>query len=102
MGIEYRGVVCVGYNHEQMENLMEEVEYEEGVYEFYDSHNLESFSPYYDADSEDCIYGVVVAKSGDYQHKEVSGLDSKIVEAQAKLLKQFGIQPKAYLMAHGW
>lgn len=102
MGIEYRGVVCVGYNHDQVENLMEEVDYEEGVYEFYESHNLESFSPYYDADYEDCIYGLAVAKSGDYQYSEVSGMDARIVQVQDKLLKQFGIQPKAYLMAHGW
>lgn len=102
MGVEYRGVVCVGYNHDQMENLMEEVEYQDGLMEFYESHNLNSFSPYYDADYEDCIYGLVVAKTDDYQYVEVSGLDAKIVEIQEKLLKQFGIQPKAYLMAHGW
>lgn len=102
MGIDYRGVVCVGYNYDQMENLMEEVEYTEGISEFYESQNLNPFSPYYDAGSDDCIYGLAVAKTGDYQYLEVSELDVKIAEAQDKLLKQFGIQPKAYLMAHGW
>lgn len=102
MSVAYRGVVCVGYNHDQIENLMEEVEYEEGVTEFYESNDLESFSPYYDADREDCIYGLVAFKSGDYWMVEVSDVDNKIKELQDKLLKQFGIQPKAYLMAHGW
>ena len=102
MGIEYRGVVCVGYNHDQIENLMGEVEYEEGVCEFYESNALESFSPYYDADREDCIYGLIAFKSGDYWMVEVSDVDNKIKELQGKLLKQFGIQPTAYLMAQGW
>lgn len=102
MGIEYRGVVCVGYNHDQLENMMEEIGYEEGTCEFYESNDLESLSPYYDADPEDCIYGLVAFKSSDYWMVEVSDVDAKIKEIQNKLLKQFGIQPKAYLMAHGW
>ncbi|MNF96599.1 hypothetical protein D3C84_793940 [compost metagenome] len=75
----------------------------EGPYEWCEENGVSSYSPYYDADHEDCIFGNSVATSGDYSYAEVQpGLDERIQQVQSRLLKQFGKQPKVYIMAHGW
>ena len=100
MGVEYRGVICVGYTLEEIENLPNYASDEEnGVYEFCEDKGLDSF---YDADSEYCIYGRKVEASPDYGIKEVANLDELIAEAKDNLTKEFGVVPKAYLMAYGW
>lgn len=58
MGVEYRGVICVGYTLKEIEsfpNYRSDDEY--NVYKFCEDKGIDSFSPYYDADQEDCIYG---------------------------------------------
>ena len=57
---------------------------------------------YFDADTEDCIYGREIIASPDYFHVEVDNLDELITEAKDNMSKEFGVVPKAYLMAHGW
>lgn len=100
MGVEYRGVICVGYDYNQLTEI--EGFYDGNFYEFCEDKGLNSFSPYYDADSADCIYGRVVAASPDYGFKEIGNLDELIAEAIDNLTKEFGVIPKAYLMADGW
>lgn len=104
MGVEYRGVICVGYTHEEIESLPNYASDEEySVYEFCEDKGLDSFGPYYDADSEDCIYGRKVVRAESYSSAEVpSNLDELIAEAKDNLAKEFGVVPKAYLMAEGW
>jgi hypothetical protein len=103
MGIEYRGVICVGYTLEEIEDLPNYCSDDEhGVYEFCEDKGLDSFSPYYDADAEHCIYGRKILKTESYSYTEVENLDELIAEAKDNLEKEFGVVPKAYLMAHGW
>lgn len=104
MGVEYRGVICVGYTLEEIESFPNYASDEEqSVYEFCEDKGLDSFGPYYDADSEDCIYGRKVVRAESYSSAEVpSNLDELIAEAKDNLSKEFGVVPKAYLMAQGW
>lgn len=110
MGIEYRGVLCVGYTYEQAQALYEKYENEkEGLtdcvefYVFCEQQGLTSFSPYYDADKEHCIYGDEIESSDDYCYAQVGkGLDERIKAVSDRLSKEFFLEPKAYIMAHGW
>lgn len=103
MGVEYRGVICVGYTLEEIESFPNYATDEEhGVYEFCENLGLEQFAPFYDDDVENCIYGREVVASPDYFHTVVGNLDELIAEAKDNLSKEFGVVPKAYLMAQGW
>lgn len=109
MGVEYRGVLCVGYTYEQAQALYEECEDENGdykyenFYEFCEQEGLTSFSPYYDADRGACIYGDEIESSDDYSVAVVGkGLDERIKAVSDRLSKEFFLEPKAYIMAHGW
>lgn len=105
MGIEYRGMLCVGYTYAQAVELYENHESEdyEDFYEFCEGEGLDSFSPYYDADREDCIFGYEVAASRDYSVSEVIiSLDDKIEKLSDELDEKFFKKPSAYIMAHGW
>ena len=104
MGVEYRGVLCVGYTFTELEELMDEYPIDvDSIYEWCEQNDIQSYSPYYDADVDHCIYGHEVAGSDDYNYAEVQpGLDEKILSVQSKLMKQFGKASKAYIMANGW
>lgn len=111
MGIEYRGVLCVGYTYEEVSDLYEKCEDANGdykyenIYEFCEGEGLESFSPYYDADKEDCIYGKGAVVGSCYSYKEISDpleLGSNIAYQIRDMQEEFTIEPKAYIMAHGW
>lgn len=109
MGVEYRGVLCVGYTYKEAEQLYESCEDENGDYkyeDFYDfceEEELTSYSPYYDASKEHCIYGDAIESSGDYSYEVVSDeLDERIRSAAYSLKERFGVMPKTYIMAHGW
>ena len=109
MGVEYRGVLCVGYTYEQVKELYENCEDENGdyryddIYQFCDEEGLTSFSPYYYADKSACIYGDEIESSDDYCYAVVGGgLDERIRAVSDRLRREFSMEPKAYIMAHGW
>ena len=108
MGVEYRGVLCVGYTYDQVKDLYEKCEDENGdykyenIYEFCEGEGLTSYSPYFDADAEDCIYGDQVESSNDYCYALVGdNVDQRIKEVSDRLEKEFFIKPQPYIMAHG-
>lgn len=108
MGVEYRGVLCVGYTYDQVKDLYEKCEDENGdykyenIYEFCEGESLTSYSPYYDADAEDYIYGDQVESSNDYCYALVGdNVDQRIKEVSDRLEKEFFIKPQPYIMAHG-
>lgn len=104
MGIEYRGVLCVGYDWDELEELMDYFPINESLdyYEWIEENDLSSFSPYYDADKEDCIYGIEVVGSDDYSYFEVGEkLDQKIEHFVQKYIEKFSKRPKVYIMAYG-
>lgn len=105
MGIEYRGVIVVGYDWDEVNKIYDAVNtYEElDLYDFCEERGLESFSPYYDADQSDCIHGLKVTGSQDYSYADI---DLELVHAKVKLLKaelldEFGVEAGVYIMAQG-
>lgn len=109
MGVEYRGVLCVGYTYEEVSDLYEKCEdatgdYKyENIYEFCEGEGLTSYSPYYDADKASCIYGEEVESSDDYRYSECEkNIDGRVQEVCDRLEKEFFVKPKTYIMAHGW
>lgn len=103
MGIDYRGQLCVGYTYEEVQELMDKAGFEGDYYDFIEQEGLSSFGPYFDADKEDCIYGHTAVQSYDYSFVEV---DVDKVGGVARHLKdglliEYGIEPKAYIMAQG-
>lgn len=103
MGIDYRGQLCVGYTWAQLQELMEKAEFEGDYYDFIEQEGLDSFSPYFDGDKEDCIYGYSAVRSYDYSYVEVDVDKIGGVARHLKdgLLIEYGIEPKAYIMAQG-
>lgn len=101
MGISYRGVITVGYTHDQAQKLYE-LSGQEDFGDWVEGQDLEQCGPYYDADREDCIYGIIVAKSYSYWMAELDGdLPVLIGTTQVELTQKYGEQPSVYLMAEG-
>lgn len=103
MGISYRGVIIVGYTYKQAHKLYELDELASGDFgDWIEDQGLEQSAPYFDGDREDCIYGVIVAKSSSYS-STILGLDleDKLQEADLELSNKYGEEPEVYLMAEG-
>lgn len=108
MGISYQGVLCVGYTYKEIEELYEKCLEDNGDYTYDDTQalvedlELDIYSPYYDADWEDCIYGEAVVRSNDYSCAEVSKESlSHIEQISERLEKVTHLKPKIYIMAYG-
>jgi len=102
MGISYRGVIVVGYTYDQAHKLYELDEQAHDFGDWADSEGLERCGPYYDADSDDCIYCVVVANTNSYSVEELDGdLPERIGTTQVELTQKYSEQPGVYLMAEG-
>lgn len=102
MGIEYQGVLCVGYTYEQAQEIFDYsgwTDFDDWVEET----GMESFSPYFDADREDCIYGLTVASGSSYTAVLLSGsLDTVIDQLTQRLYAVYEEMPATCLMARGW
>lgn len=66
MGIDYDGGMIVGLHYEDIENFdkvfnewaeVQEEESDTCKYDFLEDHDLETMSPYFDANLEDCVIG---------------------------------------------
>lgn len=103
MGVDYRGQLCVGYTYEEVQELIEKVDFPGSVYDFVEEEGLDSFGPYFDADEDDCIFGHSVTQSSDYSHREVDTDKIATLSQSLKdnLLSEYGVEPKAYIMAQG-
>lgn len=106
MGVEYRGQLVVGYDIDELETIAANAGDEE-ILDYCardkaEAFDMDKFSPYYDADYTDCIYGRSIARSDDYSATRVSieTLDAVRVIA-AEMLEEFGIKPDIYIMAEG-
>jgi hypothetical protein len=104
LGVEYRGVMIVGYTHDQMEDIVEAIDPDASLMDFVEEADLDYSGPYYDACRTDCIFGKIVAKSGTYSTREVDAraLDLGIQNAVADLTSEWGVEPKLYIMAEGF
>lgn len=62
---------------------------------------LEYASPYYDSDTQDRVWGVTVACTGDYQARRVPpGLKDALEAAEKKFREATGLEGKLYLSPH--
>jgi hypothetical protein len=57
LGIDTRSALVVGLPFTELTVANQEHAYEQDI------ENLERFAPYYDADHEDCIFGIAVART---------------------------------------
>lgn len=104
MGVEYRGVLIVGYTHSQIESMVEAIDPEADLMDFVEEADLDYAGPYYDACRTDCIFGRIVAKSGTYSTRELDAfaLDELITAVFDELTAEWGVTPKLYIMAEGY
>lgn len=110
MSTEYRGVIVVGYEKLDIEDTLAGFPGSRLGWENYDfgdrcdALDLERFSPYVDADCEDCVFGYPVFECRGYQHSVISlsAQEAKAQQLVVDLENKFGVKPKIYLMAQGW
>lgn len=104
MGVEYRGVMIVGYTHSQVEDMVEAIDPDADLMDFVEEADLDYAGPYYDACRTDCIFGAVVAKSSTYSTREINPdeLNARITHAMDVLHTEHGVRPKLYIMAEGF
>lgn len=90
MGIYYSGVIVVGLPFEDLCQNSDE------FYEKYEG-KLDRVSPYYDADNDACLIGIVYDVSKDYQFKELP-IEPLVFEKIKELFKSItGKDAKVYL-----
>ena len=95
MGIEYSAAVVVGLRQSDFDH---NVAYEDLA----DNGNLERFAPYYDAPSEECIYGLPVEISGDYSYTTLDLSQSVLDDLTQEFIKLTGHTPKLWLTVAAW
>jgi hypothetical protein len=94
MGVSYCAVIVVGLP-------TEEVDFDQEVAE---DCGLDSFSPSYDAPWEDCLVGVPVVQTHDYNYKSIkpNDLRTNIEKAEIKFKKATGLDARVFLTTYGW
>lgn len=93
MGIDTGAVIIVGLPYDQFNMAQDELD------ELIDNGDIDSASPYFDADRDDCVYGIRVAKS-DYRAEEFTLNDNLINSAKQSFKDTYGQEPKVYLSAN--
>ena len=99
MGIEYRGVIVIGYDYDEASQIAETLGLDD-----VDELSFDMFQPGYDAPSGESIFGTELVKSGDYDY---TWFDPEDVDNTSRIITdeyeaKYGIRPKVYLMAQGW
>lgn len=99
MGIEYRAVIVVGVPYEDL------LPHVEGLDDLLDDGNLPAYSPYFDADRDNCVVGFVACQSDDYCWAMLTEaqISECITMARKKWDAMFpNIMPSILLMPYGW
>jgi len=102
MGIDTQAVIVVGYTYDKIKEVYDKWEESTDAgdchfYEWCEDNELETISPYYDANSEKCLFGTVIFATGNYQfgHLNVGRLD--IIDAEQELMDKIGKAPSVFL-----
>ena len=66
-------------------------------YEWKEGNNLTTVFPYYDAQYEDCLFGVIITGSEDHSYSLFSLDSNKLQKVTKDLTDKFGITPAVYL-----
>lgn len=99
MGVEYKGAIVVGYTYDEALQIAEGLGLEAvGDLAF------DMYSPSYDGDEDESIFGQRIEKTWAYMYNEI---DLEDLDNTAKVLSDewegnFGVRPKVYLMAQGY
>lgn len=109
MGIEYRGVVVLGYTYREVRDEKERLQNLEiidqgiSVTEFAEEHGLDRFAPYYDAGCGDCIFGTEVCGTYDYSVSliDLNDIAETVLSETPELVSSIRAEPNLYLMAAG-
>jgi len=94
MSVEYEAVVVLGLPYHELENPKKVVDL---VYE----DELSRVDPYYDADAEDCVYGVILARSGDYSLEELDLREAQIARAHERFTDLTGQVGRVFISVNG-
>lgn len=102
MGIDTRAVIIVGYTYDKIKEVYDKWEESTDAgdchfYEWCEDNELEMISPYYDADSEKCLFGTVIFTTGNYSY-EVLDINELVTKDIIKnLADKLGKVPSVYL-----
>lgn len=96
MGIEYSARILVGLPYEDVQEIIDSVEdpYESG---------LEVIHPFFDADYQDCLFGVLVKSCGDFSYSQIDEFTwtEKVHKAHEEFTKKTGKKGILYLSTYG-
>ena len=100
MGIEYSARIVVGLPKDELDDYFEGVE---NIYQHVEDSGLYIVSPYYDADYDDCLFGVLVERCYDYSYSEIdeNSLAANVVAAHKMFTEVTGKVGKLYLSTYG-
>lgn len=96
MGVEYSARIIVGLPYGELEEFLEGVEdpYESGLY---------VCSPYYDADYQACLFGVLVQNCNDFDYTQIDEFkwSENVHKAHQEFTKLTGKKGILYLSTYG-
>lgn len=97
MGIDTRAVIVVGYTYDEIHEVYQKCEDAVDFNYWCEDNELESISPYYDAGSENCLFGVEIDNSGRYLYSPLYIDDVQVQSITKDLTDKFGVVPIVYL-----
>lgn len=97
MGIDARAVIVVGYTYDEIYEVYQQHEDDIDFHYWYNDNDLERISPYYDASSEDCLFGTVIFTTGGYRFGILNVGQLDIIDAEQELIDKFGEAPSVFL-----
>lgn len=107
MGVDTRAVIVVGYTYDEIHEVYDKWEESTDAgdchfYEWCEDNELEMISPYYDANSEKCLFGVSIQSTRDYDYATLNIDDQEIEDISQKYFSKFGKYPKTFLSPYVW
>lgn len=107
MGVDTRAVIVVGYTYDEIKEAYDKWEESTDAgdchfYEWCEDNELESISPYYDASSENCLFGTVIFTTGNYQFEYLKVNQLPIIDVEQELMDKFGEAPSVFLSPYMW
>ena len=97
MGVDTRAVIVVGYTYDEIYEVYQKCEHDIDFNYWCEDNKLEMINPYYDADSEKCLFGTVIFTTGNYQFGELNVGQLDIIGAKQELIDKFGKAPSVFL-----
>jgi hypothetical protein len=96
MGVYYSARIIVGLTHEELEEFLQDVEDPEDV-------GLDRVSPYFDADDNESLFGVLVKDCSDFSYTEIDEVSwaDKVCKAHQEFTKITGKKGKLFLSTYG-